>query len=437
MRQRCVDTKTSAEHCGSCDSPCEAKANAAAACVAGKCAVGSCQTGFGNCDTNAENGCETDTTKSKDHCGACETKCGTMCQDSVCNDPIDITAGNGHTCAILKDGSVWCWGTNGEGQLGVGDVSNRLTPTKVSLPGPATAVAAGVGFGLDPGEFESHTCAILADKSLYCWGANSRGQLGTGDTTNAETPKVAALTDVTRLSVGGQHTCATRANNDLYCWGWNNQGQIGDGTTTNRSVPTKVDSFVGAFDAGYQHTCRVEPDGDNLNCWGDNASGQLGDGTTNDALSPNYVLGFQDVEELSLGEFFSCARTVTTVQCWGSNESGKLGIGTTTTELTPQTLGTVGFTLIRTGYAHAGGIAAGKVVMWGSNSGGQLGDNSNTDSHVPKDINLPNATNLALGFAHSCALTTAGVVLCWGTRVAELDAGTAPQDLVPTPVSWP
>lgn len=392
---------------------------------------GACEAGLTSCD-----GACIDTETDKDHCGSCETKCGTMCLASQCNDPIDITAGLFHTCALLEDGSVWCWGGNNDGQLGVGDVTDRKEPTKVALPLPATKVAAGLGFGLGTGEVASSTCAILSDKTLYCWGKNNRGQLGTGDTMDTEVPKAALLTDVTQVALSGQHTCATRSNKDLYCWGWNKDGQLGDGTTVDKPTPTKVGSFVDSVDLGFHHTCTVEST--TVYCWGDNSFGQLGDGTQNDSLSPKNVLGVPQATGVSAGNLYTCATTTTDASCWGGNDLGELGNGTVDGSLSPQTLSPTGFTLIRAGHNTSGGIANGNLFMWGDNANGALGDNTQANSMVPKQISLPGVTNLALGLAHSCALTNGGEVFCWGAFIAEsTDGGLPSPHLIPALVQWP
>ena len=142
-----------------------------------------------------------------------------------------------HTCAILDDGSVSCWGNNGQGQLGDGTNTDKNTPTQTSsLGADRTAVAITVG--------TSHTCAILDDGSVSCWGGNGFSQLGDGTTTDRNTPtQISTLgTDRTAvaISAGGYHTCAILDDGYVSCWGGNGTGQLGDGTRIDRNTPTAI-----------------------------------------------------------------------------------------------------------------------------------------------------------------------------------------------------
>ena len=189
-----------------------------------------------------------------------------------------ITAGFGHTCAVLADGTVRCWGGNLHGNLGDGTQITRLTPVAVSGISTATAVSAG----------GNHTCAVLADGTARCWGGNWSGQLGDGTTTNRHTPvPVSGISTATAVSAGGGHTCAVLADGTARCWGWNGRGRLGDGTQINRHTPVPVSgiSTATAITAGWQHTCTLLADG-TAHCWGSNNSGQLGDGTVTEHHSP-------------------------------------------------------------------------------------------------------------------------------------------------------
>jgi alpha-tubulin suppressor-like RCC1 family protein len=139
-----------------------------------------------------------------------------------------LAGGYEHTCAILHDGSVWCWGYNLDGELGDGTAINKSKPTKVTLPGPAVQVG-GKGVFIAATAYEAHTCALLADHTVWCWGSNDSGELGTGDTAPSPSPVQANLANVTQIAVGGAHTCAIDTSADLYCWGANSHGEVGDG----------------------------------------------------------------------------------------------------------------------------------------------------------------------------------------------------------------
>lgn len=142
-----------------------------------------------------------------------------------------LVAGNGHTCGI-SGGDVLCWGDNTAGQLGDGTTNNRTSPTAIDgLPGPVTRLAAGA----------QHTCALLRGGSVYCWGQNLHGQLGDGSTQNRSSP-VAVAGDLSfrTLEAGGGVTCGISSLGQEYCWGLNRVGQLGDGSRTNRSTPVRV-----------------------------------------------------------------------------------------------------------------------------------------------------------------------------------------------------
>lgn len=168
-----------------------------------------------------------------------------------------------HACALHESGEVYCWGANTSNQLGYegGDLTYSDTPMKV--PGIADAVYLGVG--------HHHSCALLLDGTIRCWGATQYGQLGDGGGSEGAPAKVAKLTNVIRLEVGDGHSCAMLEDRSVWCWGWNAFGQIGDGTLVDQAVPvriTDVDEIV-AIAAGDADVCVKSAD-ENILCWGEN-----------------------------------------------------------------------------------------------------------------------------------------------------------------------
>ena len=208
--------------------------------------------------------------------------------------PVEITAlgaavaavsvGFEHTCAIKTDGTLWCWGDNGFGQLGDGTEQQRLSPIEVETLGATVAqVSAGA----------THTCSIKRDGTLWCWGHNAAGQLGDGTQVEQDSPvEVSALgATVAEISVGYMFTCATKSDRTLWCWGFNAQGQVGTGDTANRPLPAEITAFgatVAALSTASLHTCAIQS-GRTLWCWGFNGNGALGDGTTVERHSPTQV----------------------------------------------------------------------------------------------------------------------------------------------------
>ncbi len=188
----------------------------------------------------------------------------------------DIVAGWNHSCGLVAGDRAFCWGSNSEGQLGDGFRVDRLVPTPV--PGNFRALAAGA----------NHTCGIRGD-DVFCWGDNSFGQLGDGTTDSRLSP--VRVTDLPSpplvLATGAVHTCALLRDRSAFCWGQNLHGQLGNGTTENQSTPVRVSGdleFITIF-AGGGVTCGFAQDGSEY-CWGFNQSGQLGDGSRTNRSSP-------------------------------------------------------------------------------------------------------------------------------------------------------
>ena len=175
---------------------------------------------------------------------------------------------------------------------------------------------------------------------MKCWGYGNQGQLGNNASVTSTTPvDVANLTGITRISVGGNHTCAVKSDATLWCWGDNPAGQLGTDDTTPRQVPSAVvmTGMTGATQvaAGWNHTCALLAD-KTVACFGRNADGQLGDGTDQDRMTPAVVQGLSNVTGLVAGESHTCARIEGgDVRCWGRNDFGQLGDGTMNGRMLP------------------------------------------------------------------------------------------------------
>jgi alpha-tubulin suppressor-like RCC1 family protein len=185
-----------------------------------------------------------------------------------------LSAGANFTCARgAADGSLWCFGGNEYGQLGLGNTMSQNKPTKIPSLTQVVRVSTGAG----------HTCVFTADGIVSCWGDNREGQLGTDDRDPRSSPvKIdpTGLGAVTQVYAGGAHTCAQRVDGSLWCWGSNRFGQLGTGDTDARLTPVQVapdvlGTNVAAAYSGGAHTCAVKTDG-SVYCWGSNQYGQLG-----------------------------------------------------------------------------------------------------------------------------------------------------------------
>jgi alpha-tubulin suppressor-like RCC1 family protein len=303
-----------------------------------------------------------------------------------------VVAGWAHTCAIGNfvdedPGDVNCWGYNKNGELGDGTNLNQNFPSySLGLSG-VVSLAAG----------DDHTCALLDNGSVKCWGDNEFGQLGDGTTNNSNTPVDVKylVAGVIAITAGWGHTCALIQDGGVRCWGDNEYGQLGDGTDAPyRSVRGMVGGLqndIVAISAGGAHTCALERDGVVM-CWGQDNYGQLGDGAaTNRNLPVNVDMNIDDPAiELAAGRDYTCALTrLRKVQCWGGNTSGQLGDGTVITRRLPIVVDTRGNDIlgITAGWAHTcAAMSKGGVLCWGSNKYGELGNGTNSDSSVPVEV---------------------------------------------------
>ncbi|HYX32428.1 MAG TPA: Ig-like domain repeat protein [Oligoflexus sp.] len=254
-----------------------------------------------------------------------------------------IATGFAHSCAILDDGSVKCWGANGSGQLGYGDRTNRLAPplTPIDLGQGRTARALALG--------AYHSCAVLDDFTVKCWGSNSDGQLGYNDKIQRTAPAATAVdfganVTVRSMNAGTYHSCAVLSDSSLRCWGRNSEGQLGYGDTTVRLAPAATGIDIGTglvprqVTAGLSHTCALF-DGGTFQCWGANDEGQLASGDTIGRTAPTQtavtIAPGRAVMELSAGRQHTCALLDDrTLKCWGSNTYGQIGNGGTANQLT-------------------------------------------------------------------------------------------------------
>ncbi len=248
---------------------------------------------------------------------------------------VALSSGSLHTCALLEQGSIACWGDNQLGQLG-GNPSKRGAPVPVPLDGVATAVEAGAG----------HTCALMDDGSVRCFGDDQFGQLGRGaERTGAEVFASPAVLPgaASAIAVGASHSCALMEDDSVRCWGLNQFGQLGLGNSENLGDDELLDTAP-AVDVGggvdrivahWMQTCALRHDGAVV-CWGDNTFSQLGIASPariGDDEVPS-VAGVVNlgaaVSEVALGQLHSCARFEDgTVRCWGFGPSGALGYGET------------------------------------------------------------------------------------------------------------
>jgi len=407
-------------------------------------------------------------------CVACNSNTGTCdaVETTPCRDPQALAVGGDSTCALLHGGIVKCWGYNAEGELGLGDTKQRgddahemgtnLPAVDLGSGATATAIAAGT----------AHVCALLSDRSVKCWGLNSSGQLGLGDAQargdglgemGENLPAIdlglSAGVEVTAIATGGSHTCARLSDGNVKCWGNNSFGYLGLGDTKNRGDnPNEMGGNLPAVDlglgagvqvtaiaAGSAHTCALLSDG-TVKCWGLNDYGQLGLGDTKGRGGgpnemgtnlPTVDLGSSAIA-IAASSSHTCALLSSgSVKCWGWNSAGGLGLGDAQNR--GDGPGEMGSNLpaIDLGVsADARAISAGQeytcallsegaLKCWGYNGYGNLGlgdafwrgdQAGEMGSNLPMvDVGL-GATVIAVeaGELHTCALLFGGSMKCWG-----------------------
>lgn len=352
-----------------------------------------------------------------------------------------IDAGGAHACALLTTGDVAntvlgdikCWGKNDQGQLGAGSSAANVGRNANELGNALNTVNLGAGAQasrIDVGT--NHTCAILGDKSLKCWGANPRGQLGLGDTASRGTspaqlgdnlPAVDLGTgeQARVVACGADHSCALLESGKVKCWGANGYGQLGvflDQPAENRGdgpsemgdqlPPVPLGAKATVISVGRHHSCAVL-EGGTITCWGLNNNGQLGESTA-----------------INTSATMSVNMTPVSVD----NQWHAITVS-------------VGGRLLNAGpmpeYGHSCALLANfSVKCWGSNLSGQMGqiptgnNNKNWSDFIGESIaslpvlNLaPTPTAISAGGQHTCVLLANGSVKCWGENMnAQLGSGS-------------
>ncbi len=281
-----------------------------------------------------------------------------------------------HSGAIKTDGTLWMWGRGTNGQLGDNTVITKSSPIQ-------TATAGTNWCYLSLGAF--HTTAIKTDGTLWVWGLNTGGRLGTNDSVQYASPRTTAGggTDWCQVSSGNVHTAAIKTDGTLWVWGCAANGRVGDNTLVNKSSPVSIAG--GGTDwcqisLGDAHSTAMKTDG-TIWTWGFNGEGRLGDGLTVEKCSPNSLFTHtNDWSRVSaLGAHTVALKNDGTLWSWGNNNCGRLGDGTATNRCSPGTVAGFGTNWCFIGQGSLGAQTAaiktdGTLWMWGPNANGQLGD---------------------------------------------------------------
>ena len=330
----------------------------------------------------------------------------------------DIQVAEGSSCALGDDGSVWCWGANDQGQLGTG--TTLLSTIPLAVTGVTTATTISLG--------RSSACAVLDNGGVRCWGSNDYGQLGDGTTVDRSTPvDVSGITTAVGVAVGNGFSCALLADHTVSCWGLNHLGQLGDGTTESRPIPSPVPGVadVSAVAAGDQHACALRSAG-SVMCWGNNTQGQVRPEATSEREPPTDVAGVAGIRLLSLGGGVSCGVTdAGAVTCWGGAYDA---LPLTTIAGIPAEV--VDLSAIRRD-AGCAVLVDGTVACWN-----WYLDDAYHDTTQPVRIDgIEGATALGVS-SHACVIGP-DVSACWGTNfTGGLGDRTTISRGTPRAVSW-
>ena len=317
-----------------------------------------------------------------------------------------LAVGYEHSCAILRDQTVRCWGINTEGQLGNNTTINSAEPVVAIGVSGAVSIYAG---------FEA-TCATLEDGSVMCWGESGTDVFGSESNDDLLVPtQITALSDNLSMDSGQGFSCQIRPDNTVSCAGTGRDGEQGDGSTDRNSVYTAVSgiSDVVELDLGRHHACAISNNG-TVSCWGSNNDGEtgLGSDSPSDVPTPVQVPGISAATKLALTESSSCALLEnSTIQCWGRNRDGEIGSGSVNDEeFSPQTVaGISNATAITANDEHVCALLADQTVRcWGDNSRGVLnnGDATFSDQNTPQvALDLRQVTAIGAGEDYMCALS--------------------------------
>lgn len=373
--------------------------------------------------------------------------CVAVATSSGLTHVVAASAGFDHSLALKSDGTVWAWGSNASGQIGNNSTQSSATPIRVTPAAPVfpysfQAVAAG----------HDHSLALRNDGTIWAWGANTHGQLGTGTTTASLVPvqvqNLPSALTVTAIAAGDGFSLALLSDGSVRTWGRADKGQLGhdsDLFSTTPVQPVDLGSGVTAIAAGVDHVLARKSDG-SVWGWGSNFAGELGGLVPAAQFVPQIILGLTDAAVIDAGAARSGAvLTDGSVVLWGSPADANLG---------PASLGYRALRVqvrdVKTAAAiYAGGNDAAVVrtskraYLFGANADGQLGIGSLDPVAAPSRLSSwpdawgANSPAYAFGAAHTLALVDGKVYAAGGNTFGQLGDGTLFASTVPTPIATP
>lgn len=401
-----AELAVSASHCGQCNRACDSGLCDKGACVV-VTSVRASSSGRHACAalSNGQVFCWGDSMSAQIGPG-CEKNCTQAVAIPGLPRVVAVAPGEEHTCALSELGQVFCWGANAFGQLGRGSAGSAEEPSPKVVPMLDEAVEISSG--------ARHTCALSKQGAVWCWGAADAGQLGVGIGSGLlASPARAAfdsepLLGVTALAAGGDTTCAVRQGGLAYCWGNNADGQLGIGKLgptmcgasmlpcSTRPEPVANATGIVGVSCGGDATCFLRGSGQAL-CAGNGAKGRLGSGSEKGSFSPLPVSGVNALSSLSMGATHACAIQAPNhnLWCWGQNGNGQLFESNISApfRLAPALVGSLAnVEQVTAGAGFTCGLSAGSVLCVGANDAGQLGQgakDSVAHSTPAKVVGLP------------------------------------------------
>ncbi|MEO6527761.1 MAG: hypothetical protein ABIP93_14155 [Gemmatimonadaceae bacterium] len=340
----------------------------------------------------------------------------------------DVAVGGAHSCGIRVDGQLYCWGSNGSGQLGVIQARGECSRVRSRCEASPRAVAPAERFA-QVSVGDRHSCAVTIDGEIRCWGENIQYQTAVEAETYVLVPTpVLPGARMIQVAAGSSHSCAVRAGGVVYCWGEGRLGALGRGDTSSSVIPRPIqsDQRFTQVSAGRWRSCAVAVDGA-LWCWGSEwESSQANTDFFHERLLPHRIEGAPMLRSVSVASSSICGVAVDdTVLCWESNSFGQLGIGSQVGTATPTRVATSEpMWLVSAGIIQSCGLARdGRAFCWGNATFGQLG--------IPRTGELCGSLEcrrapspvfggqrfvlVATGVGnHTCGVTTTSALLCWG-----------------------
>jgi alpha-tubulin suppressor-like RCC1 family protein len=389
---------------------------ARAVCVDGRCV---CPAGENACvgDCLSLDDAGTDT------CEQAAEETANGCPRSGCHSTIAISAGDFHSCILLADHTVMCWGMNTLGENN-SSIAKKTPPELVEGLSDIQAYQPG----------RAHTCFVRSAAPAQCFGINYQGQLGDGTKNSTAQPVAVKLEGKpVAFGLGQDHSCAVLSDGSVHCWGLGLSGQLGDGkateTTTPQPVPGVRDAIAISSRAGIGSlTCVLSADR-TVKCWG-SSKNRVGVNGLPGAVSAQLVKNLEDVANIASGETGACALVNGgTVKCWTLDDSVASSV---------ENLRNV--TAIAGGNDSTCALLGDRTVRcWGTNGYGNLGDGVTASSAVPvKVVGLEDVKLLAAGAYHYCAVKLDNSVRCWGANWDyQLGDGSTQNSNVPVTVRFP